>query len=186
MPIVDAVGAEYPDLWTLLAPETLARLVGPAGRRLRRTVTTIPSGSNATFEALRPEQGGEPRLLLKRIPAGDWIARATEDPGCREVALWRCGLLARLPAEVATPVLACARDGAGWAILMRDVGELWLGAAPLGAAQHERLLIGLAAMHAAFWEDAALADRRLGLCTLERYLGMFAPSLCRRLTRRRD
>jgi hypothetical protein len=181
-----SLGAEYPDLETLLAPETLAGLVGPGASRLRPTVLAPPSGSGATFLALRPEHGAEPALLVKRIPAGDWIATATEDPGCREVALWRHRLLARLPAEVTTPVLACARDGAGWAILMRDLGDVWLGDAPLAPAQHEQLLTGLASLHAAFWDDNALADPRLGLCALERYLGMFAPALCRRLTHRPD
>jgi hypothetical protein len=180
------VRAEYSDLETLVAPETLARLIGPGARRLQRTVTPIPSGSNATFVALGPEHGAEPRLLVKRLPAGDWIAEATEDPGCREVALWRRGVLARLPWEVATPVLACARDGAGWAILMRDLGDVWLGDAPLTQAQHESLLAGVAGLHAAFWDDPEIADPRLGLCTLERYLGMFAPETCRRLARRPD
>lgn len=87
----------------------------------------------------------------------DWSLRAAGVPGSPTVALWRRGILDRLPAEIVQPIVAVAHDTERptlSAVLMRDVGE-WLIPAvddPITPEQNETFLDHLAALHAAFWE----------------------------------
>nr|MBA3414134.1 phosphotransferase [Chloroflexia bacterium] len=163
----------YATLDELLAPETLSRLSGSAVTSVRREpFVGGHSASGSAFLALATNEGCGPRFVVKRSsPACDWIVRATGDIRGREVLVWTSGLLDHLPPEITHPVLACARDGTGWAILMRDVaddlipGSASTGGEPIGRADYGRYLDGLAALHAAFWETPRLADPDLGLCS---------------------
>ena len=109
----------------LLAPEILSRLVGSAitsARRLPFTGGHAASGSHLL--AIETNGGDGPRFVLKCVsPEWDWIMRATEDHVGRETLAWTSGLLDRLPPEAAHPIVACAHNGAGGTILMRDVGD---------------------------------------------------------------
>jgi hypothetical protein len=103
----------------------------------------------------------------------------TDDRHGREALVWTSGLLDRLPANLGHPYLACARDGDdAWAILMRDVAPTLLtkpGRAPRTAAEHDRILAGLAAFHATFWEDASAASPADGFCKPRHHYHVIAP-----------
>ena len=137
------------------------------------------SGSPLSAVEVTDEQGTVSRYVLKRIASQwDWIMRATDDAGGRDVAVWHTGLLDRLPAPLGHAVVAAARDGAGRALLMRDVGAALIGGGPLDPlprATHERVLDGLAALHVAYWRCADLSDPRHCLCPLPRYYALLAP-----------
>ncbi len=63
--------------------------------------------------------------MLKRVSIDrDWIMRATDDVTCREAAFARAD--PPLPPGISTPALGAAHDGAGHAILMRDISDVLL------------------------------------------------------------
>jgi hypothetical protein len=128
--------------------------------------------SGARFE--RVVVGGDRYVLKYQDPRDDWLLRATADPGCRYVLLWERGLLARLPGVIDHAVVAAGFDGEVGRVLLRDVTDQLLPAGqPFAAAQHERFMDHMAAMHAAFWgwrDDVGLTP----LAT--RYL-MFSPAV---------
>ncbi len=176
----------YARLDDLLAPQTLSRLAGcPIASARRRPFVGGHSASGSSFLAVETNDGRGPRFVVKlSSPACDWIVRGTADRCGREVLVWTSGLLDRLPPEIVHPVLACARDGGGWAILMRDVSEALipdpLGTTPVSRADHRRYLDALAALHAAFWEQPKAADPALGYCGPRHLYTVFSPETGRR------
>lgn len=172
----------FASLDDLLEPETLSRLTGCAITSARR----LPfvgghSASGSGFLAVETNNGRGPRFVVKlSSPACDWIVRATDDSRGREVLVWDSGLLDRLPPEITHPVIACARDAEGWAILMHDVSDELLqdplGATPIPEADHRRYLDALAALHAAFWEHPSLAEPSLGYCSPWHRYTVFSPA----------
>jgi hypothetical protein len=178
----------FADLDELLAPETLSELVGSAIGSVRcLPFTGGHSASGSHLLAIDTNCGEGPRLVLKRVSREwDWIMRATDDDRGREALAWTSGLLDRLPAEVMHPILACARDADGWAILMHDVGNAlfpphdpYVGT-PIAPADDDRILDALAALHVAFWEEPEAADPALGFCTPEQRYRSFSPETGRR------
>jgi hypothetical protein len=170
--------ALYPSLDTLLSPESLSVLAGQqisdVCRRPFPAARTSASGN--CFLAVETNGGQGPRFVVKRVSLEwDWIMRATEDCQAREARVWQHGLLDRLPDEIRHTVVACARDGDGRAILMRDVSPTLLGiaAGPFSVADVETILDAMAALHARFWHDPTLDDPRLGLCPAERLYTCF-------------
>lgn len=161
----------------LLAPATLSRVAGrPVTEAQCRLLTPPFAKSGSRISAVETDGGRGPSFVLKRVStAWDWLMRATEDYACRSVTLWDHGVLARLPASIDPAVLACARDGDGWAILMRDVGEALYVNRPFGPAANRRFLDAMAQLHAAFFEDVSLLEASLGLCRLDHVYGMFSP-----------
>jgi hypothetical protein len=155
----------------LLAPETLTRLCLTPIDSVRLTpFTGGHSASGSSFLAVETNAGDGPRFVVKlSSPACDWIVRATADECGREVLVWTHGLLDQLPSEIVHPVVACARDGDGWAILMRDVSADLLfdsmGTTPISRTDHRRYLDALAAMHVAFWESPWATETGRGLTT---------------------
>ena len=111
-------------------------------------------------------------------PACDWIVRGTADSRGREVLVWSTGLLDRLPPEITHPVIACARDEEGWAILMHDVSDQLipdpLGASPITETDHRRYL-ALAALHADFG-DTEIVNPALGYCSPWHRYTVFSPA----------
>ena len=170
----------------LLAPATLSRLSGQPVT----SVCCLPflgaadSCSGSRFLHVETNQGRGPRFVVKRISREwDWIMRATADDRGREALVWTTGLLDRLPPEIAHPVLACSRDGAGWAILMHDVSETLIQTSddmtegePIGRANHVLFLDALAALHAAFWHEPQAADPALGFCGPSNLYTAFSPA----------
>jgi hypothetical protein len=172
----------------LISPQTLSQLAGSAVTSRRQ----LPfagghSASGSRFFAVETNDGDGPRFVVKRISREwDWIMRATDDNRGREALAWTSGLFDRLPSGVTHPVVACARDGAGWAILMHDMSaalvpphDPYIGA-PFDEDAHTDYLEALAAVHATFWGEAAIADPRLGFCSPAYRYRAFSPETGRR------
>jgi hypothetical protein len=123
-------------------------------------------------------------LILKRMrPDESWLMRSSGDTRCREVQLWRHGLLVDMPSALCAPVLAAAYDEQAreGALLLADVSR-WLGtladcAAPAPAWQVRQYLDHLARLHAHYWQDARLTDGRYALASVEQTLLMLSPSV---------
>jgi hypothetical protein len=168
----------YPSLEAMLAPAALSGLAGRQVTESRRVpFDSAESYSGSCLQLVETDPAGE-RYILKRISAHqDWIMRATSDHRGRSVSLWQAGIMDCLPVEIAHGVLACSVDGAGWAILMCDFSAVLIpnGDSPITVAQQEQLLNTMAALHADFWEQPALADDTLGLCSLLRRYTFLAP-----------
>jgi hypothetical protein len=132
-------------------------------------------------------------LVLKRVSREwDWIMRATGDDQGREALAWTSGLLDRLPAEVTHPILACARDASGWAILMRDANSTlfpphdpYIGT-PISPADDAHILAGLAALHATFWAAPEATNSAPWFCTPENRYRAFSAETGRREVNCRD
>ena len=172
----------------LLAPETLNELVECAITSVRQLpFTGGHSASGSRFLAIETNGGRGPRFVVKQVSREwDWIMRATDDRVGREVLAWTSGLLDRLPPEVSHPIVAAAREGEGWAILMHDVSDAlfpphdpYIGAA-ISAADHTSLCDALAALHARFWDEAAVAASPPGLCSPDARYRAFSPETGRR------
>lgn len=186
---VDASQHEpFANVEELLAPGTLGTLAKQtitSARRLPLTAGHAASGSHLL--AIETNDGKGPRFVLKCIsPAWDWIMRATDDCVGREALAWTSGLLDRVPPEIAHPIIACAADGNGWAILMRDVSDAlfpphdpYLGV-PIPAAADASVLDALAAMHVAFWDEPEAADPAQGFCSPVARYRAFSPETGRR------
>jgi hypothetical protein len=96
---------------------------------------------------------GEHFVLKHLSLTDDWTMRAAGDLGGAPLALWRRGLLSRLPDCINQPIVGVALEPGGCALLMRDVGE-WLVPVSddqIPLEQHLRFLDHMAAMHATFW-----------------------------------
>jgi phosphotransferase family enzyme len=118
------------------------------------------SGSELT-SLRRPDDGR--RFVLKRTSwAIDWIARSTRDHALRE------GFIASMPLPLPEPLVApyfgSAGDGNSVGILMPDLSAELLpwegspGEPPLEVAAVDRILDGLARLHAMPWPIAADPD----------------------------
>jgi hypothetical protein len=125
------------------------------------------------------------RYVVKRTSdAIDIIRRLSEDVGCRERLIWQHGLLDRLPAEVASPIVACATNNDGCALLMRDVEEplqrleRWRpeGLYQLNLDEISTVVGALTAMHARFYADPLLSDPALGLCSARQLFTWNSPN----------
>jgi hypothetical protein len=115
---------------------------------------------------------GRQHYFVKRTRyTTDIVRRLTADQECRERKIWQHGLLDCLPVEVESPRVACARDGDGWALLMRDESESlqklerrragkWN---TLSRGQVSTIVDALASMHARFYADPLLSEPALGL-----------------------
>ena len=175
--------------------ETL-RLLGVAPERVV-AAEPLPgglSGGELARLTLAAHTAGESRWyasrVLKRVrPCAGWLGEASADTLAREARLWSSGVLADLPASLATGVLASAQeagDGFG-ALLMQDLRGR-LARDPLHAppgqlpARARRLLDALARLHARYWHDPRLSDPKLGLMPARAALLLTSPeSVARRL-----
>jgi Ecdysteroid kinase-like family len=122
--------------------------------------------------------GGE-RLVVKRTAiATDLTRRLTDDTTGREYAMWRAGLLDRLPAGVGHAVLDGWRDGDDTVVVMRDLGDAVYGWDDvLTTADVDRVLTAAVALHGADIEPPPGV-----LATLGQRTGMLAPDRMRPLT----
>ena len=93
-------------------------------------------------------------LIAKRIvPGADWIGRASADPG-REGPLFTSGALDRLPPALDHAMLAAARDGDAWWLVMRDVSDELLDDHSIVPREaNRRLLAAVNEMWEAFWGE---------------------------------
>lgn len=172
----------FPSIDALLAPETLSELVGQRVEAVAASPLEAEYAKSGS-RLLRVETNGGrgPAFILKRIStAWDWLMRATDDHGCRSVTLWTSGLFDRMPPQIEHATVAGARDGDGWALLMRDVGASLLPYAPLSLADLTALVEALAALHAAFFEAPDLCAADAGLCSVAHAYAMFSRHTSRR------
>ncbi|GEM_PF-587399 len=150
---------------------------GVSGAHLERALVEIEAGP-----AARPLRGMVPLIFKRLKPDESWLMRASGDTRCREVQLWRHGLLADAPPALCVPVLVAAYDeetNTG-ALLLADVRR-WLGRledcyAPVAPQQQAQYLDHLARLHARYWEDTRLKDARFALASVEQALLMLAPA----------
>lgn len=179
-----------PSLEAMIAPESLTRILNvPVVDAIRTPLTAGFAHSGSGLEYVTTVGPGEtadaqsltgPRLVLKRIALEwDWLMRATNDHGCRSVTLWRTGILEELPKLCHRPVLACCRDGSGWAILMHDYSASIMTNRPFTASINKLFLDVMASMHAAFMEDPRVNSDATGLCGPAEVYGMFSPAVAR-------
>jgi hypothetical protein len=166
----------------MLATETLTRLCGERISSVARgPFARDHSASGSSFLAIETNDGHGPRFVVKlSSPLTDWIVRGTADVRGREVLIWANGLLDELPPEITHSVLACAWEGAGWAIFMRDVGEDLIadpgGGTPISHSDNELYLDALAALHVAFWEQKEQAALALDFCSPWHRYTIFSPA----------
>ena len=176
----------YPDIDTLLNTETLSALEGRAVMEVRRApFSSVDSLSGSQFLRVTTDGvDGERTYVLKRVaPEWDWIMRATEDTEGRAARAWAYGVYDRLPGVIESGVVACAHDGAGTALLLRDLSGALVppGDAPVGLPEHAAFLEAMAALHAAFWEDAALVAPQRGFSSLRQHYRFLAPAVAARV-----
>lgn len=177
----------------MLSSGALRALEGRAVTSVRVQPFTSPYGGvsgNTFLSVATVGDDGHPRayIVKRTAPAWDIIMRITGDADCREMLVWRQRLLDRLPPAVGHTVVACAVDGEGWALLLRDITQQmhpcqrWPdpGWAPLSERELAVFLDGLAALHASYWEDPALLDPQLGLCELPWLYASFSPATVQR------
>lgn len=115
--------------------------------------------SGARLERIRVDGTS---LVVKRLdPDGDWTMRALGDLGCYTVQLWDRGILDRLPACIAQPIVAAGPDPTRPAgsrrvvLVMHDIGP-WLvpgGDDPVPTELNTRFLTQMAQLQAAFWDS---------------------------------
>ena len=174
----------YPTIDDMLAPDSISQIEGgPVASVSRRPFVSSDSLSGSNFLLIETDGGAGPRFVLKRISrAWDWIMRASNDHQARSVVAWTDGLLDRLPAEITHGVVACARDGDGWAILMRELRDAMIppGDDWITPADNERFLDAMAAMHTTFWGHPELADPARGFLDLTTRYRVLTPEAGRR------
>lgn len=173
---------------TMLSADVLAALTGQSIAAVRQSPFPIALGaSGSRLFTIETNDGQGPRFVLKLVLAeSDWVMRATNDQHGRETLLWQRGIIDRLPAEIARIVVACAKDGPGWAILMRDVSTALLPASSWNIADTQQLLEALAALHATFWDDAEAFTPAAGFCSLWHYYTSLSPVTASRETKGSD
>ncbi|HXG35652.1 MAG TPA: phosphotransferase, partial [Dehalococcoidia bacterium] len=174
----------FPDIESLISLETLSALTNDTIRQVERAPLSHVDGlSGGKLERIISNGGAGPRLVLKRIAyEWDWVMRVSDDKQCRAVISWQSGLLDRLPPEVSHEVLACALDGDGWAILMRDVAHYLIppGDDKLSEIENSRFIAAMAALNAAFWEQPEAADPSLGFVDLRQRYALLSPQVLER------
>lgn len=111
--------------------------------------------------------------------------QATADHHWRSVAIWKHGLLDRLPEAIEHGIVACTRDEAGFAILMHNLSHTLIHEnQPISEQDHTFLLETMATLHAAFWEDPVLTDTNLSLCKVEDFFSHTSPKKAERIAGR--
>jgi hypothetical protein len=116
--------------------------------------------SGAVVTGVRTVPGGH-RLVHKAIKDGVGFHGALGGVHGGEGALWDSGVLAGLPAPLFWPVLDAERNderGETW-LLMDDVSEGILPPGSFDGGKFDRMLGGVAALHAAHWNDEAALAR---------------------------
>lgn len=169
----------------MLTPNTLSELTGAPVTDVCRHAKPEKWGGNSgsALEIIETNRGTGQCYILKQISQKrDHIMRGSNDEKGRAVTLWQHGLMDRLPPEAASPIIACAHDAEGWAILMHDVSDaVFHQGATFDHAQNRAFLEALAAIHATFWEQPFLSDDSLGINSLQNYFGWMSLETNRRV-----
>lgn len=166
--LTNAAHSVQPSLERLLSTDVLADIVGAPVSSVQVTPFSSPDGrSGSLLQSVQID--GSRRFVLKHVTAAsDLVMQLTDDVHVRAMALWRDGILDRLPRVIRHGILACAHDGDGWAFLLKDFSGYLLppDEERLNERVNAALLDALAALHAIFWEDHSNALAHESLCTL--------------------
>lgn len=122
-------------------------------------LTRVPFTGGRTGAAVeRIERSGAESLVSKRIPANTWREVVMEGAPGGEARLWLEGYTRALPHPVECPIVdvACCASG-DWRMLMRDVSAGILPRPEFGDGEERVFLDAIAALHARFEDDPALA-----------------------------
>lgn len=140
----------------------------------RRPLSVEGGFSGNTLERIKLKDGRE--LIHKRVnPDEDWISRATGDRG-RLIAMWRTGLIDRIPPVVDHTIVAVEAHDDGWSVFMRDAAELLVPRdRRLDRRAVARLLRAMADMHNTFW-----GEELPELCSIEDRYHLLSPRTIRR------
>lgn len=167
----------------LIAPEALSAI---EGRRIPdvncEPFHSVDGLSGGKLWRVGTNGGAGRQYVLKRFSwDSDWVMRATADERGRAIVSWQTGLLDRLPAEISAEVVACARDGSGWAVLLHDVSSAMIppGDDHVSMADNEQFIDAMAALNAEFWEDPGVVDPAMGFCSLHQRYSALAPRTLR-------
>ena len=180
---LDMKYALFESVESMLAPETLSKLTGHSIQDIHYHIMEHNGHSGSQLMTVLADSNPKSyRYILKQMSSSnDWLMVASEDHKCRSVTLWQSGLLDQLPPDIDHTILACARDGDGWALLMRDISDtLILGSYPFTSAQVYAFCEALSTLHATFWGHPALEDPDIGLCDISGMLRTLSPENARR------
>ncbi len=170
----------FDSLEEMLAPETLSNLLSKKITSIK--VQPMKNHGGLAGGHLSYVNTNNGRLVLKQMSIeSDWIMFASDDQQCRSVTLWQYGILDHLLRYAEHKIIACARDGKGWAILMHDLtGSTFSGESLLNYEIVTTFLNTLARLHAAFWDHSDIADPMLGICTPKQLLDQTALPVARK------
>lgn len=140
-------------------------------------LTRVPLSGGRTGAAVeRIERPGAEPLVSKRVCANTWRETAMESAPGGEARLWLEGVTRALPRPIECPIIDVARTPSGdWWMLMRDVSSGILPRPEFGDEQERVFLDAIAALHARFQDDSALAA--MPLATMRGTTRMFADSI---------
>jgi hypothetical protein len=127
-------------------------VIGGLGEIAEHTVLASRGWSGNALERVVLADGRV--LIAKRIvPGADWIGRASADPG-REGLLFTSGVLDRLPDAIDHAIVAAARDGDAWWLVMRDASDELLDDHSIVPREaNRRLLAAVNEMWETFWGE---------------------------------
>lgn len=160
--------------------KTRAVNVGVLERVIRRVPLVAQGKSGAQLERCWLDDGAS--VVVKHVDARhDWIMQATADDG-RIGALWRNGVLARVPASIDHTVLDVQPSaGGGVVVVMRDVSAYLVPDEQIPILFHRHALTAAARLHVAF-AGSPISQ----LCSLGDYYTFLSPAVCARFAAGHD
>jgi hypothetical protein len=122
-------------------------------------LTRVPFTDGRTGGVVeRIARTGAGSLVCKRVSADTWREAALESAAGGEARLWLEGVTRALPHPIECPMIDVALTASGeWRMLMRDVSAGILPRGGFGDEQERVFLDAIAALHARFEDDPALA-----------------------------
>jgi hypothetical protein len=140
-------------------------------------LTRVPLTGGRTGAAVeRIERTGAEPLVSKRVCASTWREAIMESAPGGEARLWLEGVTRALPHPIECPMIDVARTASGdWWMLMRDVSAGILPRGEFGDEQERVFLDAIAALHARFEDDPALAA--MPLATMRGTTRVFADAI---------
>jgi hypothetical protein len=119
----------------------------------------VPLTGGRTGAAVeRIERAGAEPLVFKGLSANTWREDVLEGAPGGEARLWLEGVTRVLPHPIECPMIDVARSASGdWRMLMRDIASGILPRGEFRDEQERHFLDAIAALHARFQDDPALA-----------------------------
>ena len=114
----------YSSIEDITKPKTLSALVQQpiTTTRLIPFQTAGWSSTESEFWAIETNNAKHPPYVLKRMVRDkDRVMQMTEDQNWRAITICQQGLLDHLPEQIDHTIIACAADGPGYALLMRNI-----------------------------------------------------------------